>query len=242
MGHGPFHNRADPLPDPLGRFGFGVPDRGEDAHDVARRQLRHGHVRYCRVRVLPECALPLGGVLGVAPRWPEQFERRRCGLLERGYGRAPSFREGIAAPFGDAGVFEVGRPGIGQRDDGMPAQPDFACAPSDCDALHPALRALRRDHEPEAVAAAPVAVLSRGRGLHQRRRQSFGACDFRSPQYFPVYGWEYTGMIWERIKRSAARSRCFYGEFRELPGRGGIASGGGAVRQLSSYIHFKIVN
>ena len=39
VGHGPFHNRADPLPYSLGRFGLGVPDGGEDARDVARRQL-----------------------------------------------------------------------------------------------------------------------------------------------------------------------------------------------------------
>ena len=138
---------------------------------------------------------------------------------------------GVAAPFGYAGVLEGGRPGIGQRDDRIPAQTDFACAPSDGDALHPALRALRRDHEPEAVAAASVAVLPRGRGLHQRCSQSLGASDFCSPQYFPVYGWEYTALSGNELRAILLEVDVSTGNLGNLRELSAVAGGGGAEHE-----------
>ena len=132
---------------------LGVPDGREDRQHVGARDLRDRPGADAREGVALKAVPPGPDLLGILPAALLLLDHGGGGLGESGYAlKAALVGERVSALTGELAVGDGLLAGLGERDEGDRAEPEFRAPAADDEALDPASRAGRLDVEVEAVA------------------------------------------------------------------------------------------
>ena len=130
--HRPLQHRADALPQPPGGVRLRVPDGSEDLQHIGASDLRHRHLPDTWEGVPLEGQDPRAAVRPTSLAGLLLFYHTRGGFGEARYTQRTTFLcERVAALAGQLAVGQRLFPGLGERDQRDPAEPELA-APAAC--------------------------------------------------------------------------------------------------------------